>query len=95
LGQADDSAIAYRVLGEIALAAGDLDTAAELFERSSTLLLQLANRYKLGEVRYQQARLALARNDSVAAVAARAVARAIFTELNAQRDLALTDQLLA
>ncbi len=95
LGQADDSAIAYRVLGEIALAAGELNTAAELFERSSTLLLQLANRYELGKVRYQQARLALARNDSVAAAAARAEARAIFTELNAQRDLALTDQLLA
>ncbi|WP_298820586.1 adenylate/guanylate cyclase domain-containing protein [Chloroflexus sp.] len=93
LGQVDDSAIANRVLGEIALAAGDLAVAEDLFTRSSATLAQLDNRYELGKVRYQQARLALARHDSAAAVTARAEAIAIFTELDAQRDLALAQAL--
>ncbi len=87
LGQADDSAIADRVLGEIALACGDLDVAEDLFARSSSTLAQLDNRYELGKVRYQQARLALARHDDATAAIARAEAIAIFTELDAQRDL--------
>ncbi|MFN3372646.1 MAG: tetratricopeptide repeat protein, partial [Chloroflexus sp.] len=89
LGQADDSAIAYRVLGEIALACGDLDVAEDLFARSSSTLAQLDNRYELGKVRYQQARLALARHDDATAATARAEAITIFTELDAQRDLTL------
>lgn len=93
LGQADDAAIAERVLGEIALAAGDLSTAAELFERSGNTLAALGNRYELGKVRYQQARLELARKQYSTAAAARAEALAIFTELDAQRDLALTNAL--
>jgi tetratricopeptide (TPR) repeat protein len=93
LGQADDAAIAERVLGEIALAAGDLPTAAEFFERSGNTLAALGNRYELGKVRYQQARLELARKQYSAAAAARAEALTIFTELDAQRDLALTNAL--
>lgn len=93
LGQADDAAIAERVLGEIALAAGDLPTAAELFERSGNTLATLGNRYELGKVRYQQARLELARKQYSTATVARAEALAIFTELDAQRDLALTNAL--
>lgn len=93
LGQADDSAIANRVLGEIALAAGDFAAAADLFARSSATLAQLENRYELGKVRYQQARLALACHDYAAAAAARAEAIAIFSELDAQRDLALATAL--
>ncbi|RMD72982.1 MAG: tetratricopeptide repeat protein, partial [Chloroflexi bacterium] len=93
LGQADDAAIAYRVLGEIALAAGDLAVAAELFEQSSAMLIQLENRYELGKVRYHQARLALAYGDISAAVAVRAEAIGIFIDLDAQRDLALAQAL--
>ncbi|WP_322495341.1 adenylate/guanylate cyclase domain-containing protein [Chloroflexus sp.] len=95
LGQTDDSAIANRVLGEIALASGDLDVAEDLFTRSSSTLAQLDNRYELGKVRYQQARLALARHDFAAAAVARTEAIAIFTELDAQRDLALAAALPA
>ncbi|MGC8950483.1 adenylate/guanylate cyclase domain-containing protein [Chloroflexus sp.] len=93
LGQADDAAIAHRVLGEIALAAGDLAIAAELFEQSSAMLIQLENRYELGKVRYHQARLALAYGNVSAAVAARAEAIGIFIDLDAQRDLALAQAL--
>lgn len=89
LGQADDLAIANRVLGEVALAAGDLKAAEDLFARSAAALTQLDNRYELGKTRYQQAYLALASHDRAAAAAARAEAIAIFTELDAQRDLAL------
>ncbi len=89
LGQADDAAIAERVMGEIALAAGNLELADGCFTRSSAALINLDNRYELGKTRYQQARLALARSDHATAAAMRAEAIAIFTELDAQRDLAL------
>jgi class 3 adenylate cyclase/tetratricopeptide (TPR) repeat protein len=88
-----EAAVARRVLGQIALTAGDLSAAHTLLEQARGNLAQIDNRYELGRTLYHLARLAAAQGDPTARDAFAADAAAIFRELDAERDLALISTL--
>ncbi|NJN16655.1 MAG: tetratricopeptide repeat protein [Oscillochloris sp.] len=93
LGMAAESAAARRGLAQVARAAGDLNTARVLLQRSRSELAQLDNRYELGKTLYQIAVLEREHGDPNTWIAARDQAAAIFRELDAQRDLNLLNAL--
>lgn len=95
LGLTVESAVARRVLGQIALQSGNLAAAADLLEQSRAALEQLDNRYELGRALIWQARLAQAQDRHDKALAALRQAEPIFVALDAQRDLAGVQALLA
>jgi tetratricopeptide (TPR) repeat protein len=82
-----EEAMARRVLGQIALAGGDLQTARASLEASQAVLAQLDERYELGRVLLWQARLAYASRQPEHVLAALQRSAQIFTELDAQFDL--------
>lgn len=88
-----EAAVARRVLGQIAMTAGDLPAAHRLLEQARSDLAQIDNRYELGRTLYHLARLAAAQGDPAARDALAAEAAAIFRELDAERDLALISTL--
>ncbi|MCG8351372.1 MAG: tetratricopeptide repeat protein [Chloroflexales bacterium] len=95
LGMAVESAVARRVMGQVALKTQDFAAAAEHLEQSRAALEQLDNRYELGKVLFWQAQLAHISRQIEAALPVLRQAETIFVELDAQRDLALVREMMA
>ncbi|PDW02621.1 adenylate/guanylate cyclase domain-containing protein [Candidatus Viridilinea mediisalina] len=93
LGMAVEQATARRVLGQVALAHGQIAAATQHLEQSCADLIQLDHRYELGKTRYQQALLAQACGDEHMFAMATRAAKQIFRELDAQRDVGLVEAL--
>jgi predicted ATPase len=95
MGMVAEEAIAWRVMGQIMLHTGDLDTAADHLAHGRNLLEKMNNRYELGKVQYWQAKLAIARGNGEEARALAEQAQSIFQGLRAKRDLQMVKTCLA
>ncbi|HSN78404.1 MAG TPA: tetratricopeptide repeat protein, partial [Anaerolineae bacterium] len=89
-----DEAGAQRVLGQVALAAGNLSEAITLLETSCNLLADQGNRYELAQSFTALAEALLAQDQSLLARTLVVDAVEIFSELDASRELAHAIQLL-
>ena len=92
LGMAVEEAVAYRVMGQIALHQQDYSCAAQYLEQSHEMLQKMGHRYEIGLVLYWQAQLYARTDKQVQVLSLLQEAEQIFKELRAMRVLEMVRQ---
>lgn len=92
LGMAVEEAVAYRVMGQIALQQQDYTCAAQYLEQSYEMLQKMGHRYEIGLVLYWQAQLYARTDKQVQVLSLLQEAEQIFKELRARRVLEMVRQ---